>query len=196
MTVMADMVTESKPTEKKGESSSPYFHIVVADVDVKVKIVAIGQPSESVNIFCTQRGGNRQSWESHAEEQVQNMLECIRQAFGSDEFKAIPLMAHNCAGLKIHRICESFAWTGKRIASRPSNETMEIYALIRQILEGLSDNPDALYNVSPGTTRHSFHNRVADQALRNEIARILGSSGQTEFKINSLMRLIDRSTTH
>src|SRR5689334_17180850 len=86
MTV-ADMTIEHKPTEKKAEAPSPYFHIVVADVDVKVKIVAIGQPSESVNIFCTQRGGNRQSWESHAEEQVQNLLECIRQAFGSNDFK-------------------------------------------------------------------------------------------------------------
>jgi hypothetical protein len=37
---------------------------------------------------------------------------------------------------------------------------------------------------------------MAEQTLRNEISRILSSTGQLEAKVNSLLRLLDRNTMH
>lgn len=173
--------------------ASSSFHIVVADVDVKVKIVSIGQAGEAVNIFCTQTGNKRAAWDAIVEAQAQNLLEQIRQSFPAHTYKAIPLMARNCAGLKVHRIQES-AWRNQPFRANPSDDTMEIYQLICEILQGLSDNPKAINTEQHAKSRHSFHNSVAEQALRNEISRILAGSGQIESKVNSLMRLMDKNT--
>jgi hypothetical protein len=179
--------------EKKPAAPAPhYFHIHVGDVDAKVKIVAVGQPSEAVSVFCTQAGYGLHAWDAGAEARAQNLLECIRQTFPSEEFKAIPLMANNCAGIKIHRAYTGYSASRGKGATRPSGQSMDIFNSICQLLERLADNPEEIYHSTGRFSRNSFHNRVSEQALRNEITRILSANAQVDFKVSSLVRLMDR----
>jgi hypothetical protein len=181
-------------TEKTAESLSdtPYFHALVGEVDVKVKIVAVGELSEAVSIFCTPRARSANAWDAETEHCAQNLLEHLRQHFNTEVFKAIPLMAHNCAGLKIHRTSR---YTGpvRRKAKEPAPETLEVFDMVCKALDGMAANPNGIHLHLGPLSRYSFHYRVSDQAVRNEIARILISSSQVDSKINSIMRLFDRN---
>ncbi len=189
------MVTSNTiTTEKKVDSfpDSPYFHAVVGEVDVKVKIVAVGELSEAVNIFCTPRYRSTNGWDAQTEHCAQNLLEHLRQNFNTESYKAIPLMAHNCAGLKIHRTSR---YTGPvcRKAKEATPGTMEVFDMVCKTLDSMAANPDNIHLYLGPLSRYSFHYRVSDQAVRNEIARILTSSSQIEGKVNSIMRLFDRN---
>lgn len=163
-------------------TSGLYYHTTVGDVDIKVKVVAVGEPGEAVSVFCT-RAGHHQPWDVETALQAQEVIAAIKPHFSFTDYKFIPLHGHSSTGLKIHPI---HATPG---ANGPSRTTLEMYERIKQLIE--TDAETRVFVSRRGKDGIAGSGKLTEHALRREIARIIRTGGHLDTKVDSIVRLVN-----
>lgn len=158
---------------------------MVGDVDIKAKIVGVGQATEAVNIYCTRKGGSHQHWDTETELQAREVIAAIKQHLGSEHYKTIPISTHNSAGIKVSDI--RHGQQHHHDSALPSAMTLDLFHTICQFVEY-----DASQRVFVARREGSIvsSGSLTEHALRREIARIIQSGQHLETKVSDIVRLI------
>lgn len=153
-----------------------YYHAAIGDVDIKVKIVAVGCPSEAVTVQCARRG--YYVFDGETELQSREILSRIKQAFPSGEYKVIPIPTAQSIGMKIHTVRGFSLVPGE---TPPAPETMDIFERVcSMILEWTGESMG--------------RGRFTEQALKREVARIISHGGHLGTKVDDIVGLLGKVT--